>query len=166
MLLVKKMIIGRRVPAAIAFTGAIVFSLVLLSSPNLRNYRQVSFVESAYNGNIGCMKLLMAVGADANEFECQNARCRTPLIAAAEAGQYEAAQLLLARGADVNKRMTRGQTALMFASYHGHTELVRLLLGNGADVNADFEGDTALNWAKQKGHAEIVNLLIATGATR
>ena len=166
MLSVKKTITGRKVSAAIAFTGAIVFSLVLLTWPNLRSYRQVAFVESAFNGNIGWMKLLMAVGADTNGFECQTVRCRTPLVAAAEAGQYEAVQLLLAHGADVNKRMKRGQTALMFASYHGHTELVRLLLQSGADVNADFEGDTALIWAKQKGHAEIVNLLITTGATR
>ena len=167
MLSAKKMITRRRVAAVAAFTGAIVFSLVLLSWPNLRNYRQPAFVESAFNGNVGRLKLLLAVGADANEFECHTARCRTPLIAAAGAGQYEAVQLLLARGADVNKRMKRGQTALMFASYHGHTELVRLLLASGADVNADFEGeDTALSWAKQKGHAEIVNLLMATGATR
>jgi uncharacterized protein len=163
---VKKMIIGRRVAAAIAFTGAIVFSLALLSWPNLYHYRQLAFVESALNGNIGSMKLLLALGADVNEFECQAPRCRTPLIAAAEAGQSEAVQLLLARGADVNKKMKRGQSALMFASYHGHAELARLLLENGADVNADFEGDTALSWARQKGHAEIVNLLIGTGATR
>jgi hypothetical protein len=166
MSLTKKMITGRRVAAAAAFTGAMVFSLVLLSWPNLSNYRQAAFVESAFNGNISWMKVLLAVGADANGFECQTPRCRTPLIAAAGAGQCEAAQLLLARGADVNKRMKRGQTALMFASYYGHTEAVKLLLASGADVNADFEGDTALSWAKRKDHAEIVNLLIATGATR
>ena len=166
MLPIKKMITGRRVVAAVAFAGAIVFSLVVFSWPNLRNYRQVAFVESALDGNVGRMKLLMAVGADANDFECPTARCRTPLIAAAGAGQYEASQLLLARGADVNKRMERGQTALMFASYYGHTEVVRLLLASGADVNADFIGDTALSWAKQKGHAEIVDLLVAAGATR
>ncbi len=112
------------------------------------------------------MKLLLAVGADANEFECQTDRCRTPLIAAAQGGRCEAVQVLLARGANVNKRMKRGQTALMFASYYVHTEVVRLLLTNGADVNADFEGDTALSWTKQKGNGEIANLLIASGATR
>lgn len=109
---------------------------------------------------------MLAVGADANEFECQTARCRTPLIAAAQGGRCEALKLLLARGADVNKKMKPGQTALMFASYYGHTETVRLLLTSGADVHADFEGDTALSWAKQKGHGEIVDLLTATAATR
>jgi Ankyrin repeats (3 copies) len=133
------MITGRRVAAAVAFTGAIVFSVVLFTWPNLRNYRQAAFVESALEGNVGRMKLLMAVGADANEFECPIARCRTPLIAAAGAGQYEAAQLLLARGAHVNKRMKRGQSALLFASDYSHTEMVRLLLTSGADVNADLK---------------------------
>jgi ankyrin repeat protein len=166
MLTTKKIITGRRVAAIAAFTGAIVFSLVLLSWPNLRSYRQAAFVNSAHNGNVGTMKLLLALGANANELECPTDRCRTPLIAAVQGGQYEAVKLLISRGADVNKRMKRGQTALMFASYYGHTELVKLLLASGADVNTDFEGDTALSWAKQQGHAEIVSLLIATGATR
>lgn len=166
MLLTKRIITDRRVAAAIAFTGAIVLSLVLLSWPNLRNFRQAAFVESALNGNVGRMKLLLALGADANEFECHAARCRTPLIAAAQGGKCEALQVLLARGADVNKKMKRGQTALMFASYYGHIQAVRLLLTSGADVKADFEGDTALSWAKQKGHGEIADLLIASGATR
>lgn len=160
------MITRRRVAAAFAFTGAIVCSLVLLTWPNLHHYRQVAFVEAALNGNVGRMKLLMALGADPNEFECQSARCRTPLIAAAGEGHYEASELLLARGANVNKRMKRGQSALMFASYYGRTEVVKLLLARGADVNADFEGDTALTWAKQKGHGEIADLLIASGAMR
>lgn len=123
-------------------------------------------MEAATRGNIASMKVLLAVGADANEFECQTDRCRTPLIAATQAGQYEAVQLLLERAANVNTRMKRGQTALMFASYYGHSELVKLLLASGADVNASFEGDTALTWAKQKGHTEIVNLLIVGGAKR
>lgn len=152
--------------AAVTFTGAIVLSLLLFNWPNLRNYRQAVFVDSALEGNVSWMWLLMAVGANTDGFECPNVRCRTPLIAAAQTGQYEAVQLLLARGADINKRMKRGQTALMFASYYGHTDLVRLLLASGADVKGDFLGDTALSWARQTGHAEIIDLLIASGATR
>ena len=155
------MITSRRVAAALAFIAAIGFSVALF----LYKYRQAVFVEAASRGNIASMKVLLAVGADANEFECQKDRCRTPLIAATQTGQYEAAQFLLERAANVNMRMKRGQTALMFASYYGHPKLVKLFLARGADVNASFEGDTALAWAKQKGHTEIVNLLIAGGAT-
>ena len=166
MLSAKKIITSRRVAAAIAFTGAVVFSVILLSWSNLGNYRQIVFVESSLNGNISRMKVLLSIGADVNGFECATARCRTPLTAAVQGGQYEAVQLLLARGADVNKKLKRGQTALMLASYYGHTELVRLLLANGADVSADSEGDTALSWAREKHRAEIVDLLIAAGATK
>lgn len=161
-----KMITHRRVATATAFSGAICFSLVLISLPNLPSYRQLALVDAAANGNVSLMKILLTVGADVDQFECQNSHCRTPLVGAAQGGQYEAVQLLLGRGADVNKGMKRGQTALMFASYYNHTDLVRLLLTNGADVSADFEGDTALSWAKQKGHTEIADLLIAAGATK
>lgn len=166
MSLAKRIITSRRTNAAIAFTGAIALSFFLLNWPNLREYRQVVFVDAALEGNVTLMKLLLFIGADANGLECQQVRCRTPLIAATQTGQHEAVQLLLARGADVDQRMKRGQTPLMFASYYGHTELVRLFLANGADVNADFGGDTALTWAKQKRHAEVISLLVANGANR
>lgn len=161
-----KIITVKRFGAGIAFFGAILLSLLLFVWPSLRAYRQAAFVGSALHGNTGRMKLLLDLGADANGFECETAGCWTPLFAAAAANQYEAVQLLLAHGADVNKHLKRGQTALMIASYHGDTEMVRLLISKGADVNADCEGDTALNWAKQQGHSEIVRLLIAAGAAQ
>lgn len=166
MFLVKRIITAKRFGAATAFLGTIALSLLLFVLPNLHDYRQALLVYSALNGNTSRMKLLFALGADANELECQTAHCWTPLYAAAAADQYEAVQVLLARGADVNKKLKRGQTALMIASYHGDTDMVRLLISSGADVNGDCDGDTALSWAKEKGHTEIVNLLIATGATR
>ena len=153
------MITRRRVGATIAFMAAVTFSLIILSWPNLPYYRQSALVDASLKGKLSTMKFLLALGADANDFECPNVRCLTPLVAAVEANQTEAVRLLLTRGANVNKKLRRGQTALMFASYKGNTELVRLLLSNAADPTADCEGNTALSWAKEKGHAEIVNLL-------
>jgi uncharacterized protein len=111
------------------------------------------------------MRLLLALGADINGFECHAAGCRTPLIAAAEGGQFKAMQLLLVSGAEVNKNLKLGQMALMFASFHGDAELVSLLLSSGAEVNADCERDTVLIFARKRPH-ENRNLLIAAGATR
>ena len=162
----KNVITRRRVGATIAFSAAIAFSLILLTWPNLHYYRQSALVDASLNGKLSRMKFLLALGADANEFECPNVRCLTPLVAAVEANQSEAVRLLLARGANVNKRLRRGQTALMFASYKGNTEMVKFLLSNGADPTADCEDNTALHWAEEKGHPEIVNLLLAAGATR
>jgi ankyrin repeat protein len=166
MLSIPKVITTRRLGAGIAFAGAIALSVLILAWPSLRYYRQPVLVESALRGNISMIKLLLVLGADVNEFACPTSRCLTPIVAAAEANQVEAVQLLLARGANVNKRLRRGQTALMFASYHGDTEMVRVLLSSGADPNVVCEGESALSWAKQNGHAEIVNLLVAAGATR
>ncbi len=166
MLLARKIITPRRFGAAIAFFGAIFLSLLLFIWPNLQSYRQALFVYSALNGNTGRMKLLLALGADVNELECPTALCFTPLVAAAAANQSEAVQMLIANGADVNKKLKRGQTALMIASFHGDTEMVRLLISSGADVNADYEGNTALSWAKQNGHEDTAKLLIEAGAIK
>jgi ankyrin repeat protein len=166
MLLLRKIITPRRFAAASAFLGAIFLSLLLFVWPNLQGYRQSLLIYSALNGNTGRMKLLLALGADANELECQTAYCLTPLVAAASANRSAAVQMLMAHGADINKKLKRGQTALMFASYHGDTEMVKLLIASGADVNADCDGDTALGWAKQKGHEDVAKLLIEAGATK
>lgn len=166
MSLVKRIFTAKRFGAASAFFGAICLSVLLLVWPKFQSYRQSFLVYSSLNGNISKMKLSLALGADANESECEAANCWTPLVAAVAANHPEAVQVLLERGADVNKKLKRGQTALMIASYHGDTEMVRLLISSGADVNVDCEGDTALAWARQKNHGEIVSLLIAAGATR
>ena len=162
----KPLITHGRVLASTAFVVAFALSLTMLRPAHLCAYRQTALVSSAFRGNVRTMKLLLAAGADVNEFGCPAERCRTPLVAAAEANELEAVQLLLVRGADINKKLRRGQTALLLASYHGDTDMVKLLLSRGADPNADCDGDTALGWAKQKGHMEIVNLLVAAGARR
>ena len=48
---------------------------------------------------------------------------------------WDVVELLLGRGADVNKADDKGETALFWASYNGHVKVVELLLGRGADVN-------------------------------
>lgn len=166
MMLVRRVFTAKRFGAAGVFFGAIFLSLVLIISLHFRSYRQSLLVHSSLSGNVAMMKLSLALGADANEFDCPTSYCWTPIVSAAAANRLEAVRLLLERGADVNKKLKRGPTALLIASFHGDIEMVRLLLANGADVNADCEGDTALSWAKQKGHPEVVNLLIASGATR
>jgi ankyrin repeat protein len=165
-MLLRKVFTAKRFGAASAFFTAIFLSLLLIICPHFRSYRQSLLVHSSLSGNTGVMKLSLALGADANDFECQTSYCWTPLVSAAAANQSEAVRLLLDRGADINKKLKRGPTALMIASFHGDIEMVKLLLSNGADVNADCDGDTALRWAKQKGHPDVVNLLIASGATR
>jgi cytohesin len=65
-------------------------------------------------------------------------------------GSNEAAELLIARGADVNASTQRGDTALHAAAYNGQKETVELLVRKGADVNAmDIDRRTPLHEALQ-----------------
>jgi ankyrin repeat protein len=88
---------------------------------------------------------------------------RTPLYLAAENGRKQVAELLIAKGADVNAK--NGFTPLHRAAYQGHKEIAELLIANGADVNAkDDDGRTPLHYAAKYATKEVVELLIPNGA--
>lgn len=87
----------------------------------------------------------------------------TALMLAADKGNIETVQALLAKGADVNTE-NDGNTALMLAAMNGHAEIVQALLAKGADVNVKANNsDTALMEAAADGHTEIVQALLTNG---
>src|SRR5688500_15522194 len=56
---------------------------------------------------------------------------------AAAAGNLVAVQLLLAAGADIQKKeLAREQTALMFAAAYNRVDVIKLLAHRGADLRA------------------------------
>ncbi|MEG4021668.1 ankyrin repeat domain-containing protein [Microcoleus sp. S13C4] len=55
------------------------------------------------------------------------------------AGSKEVAELLIAKGADVNARDTLGFTPLHFAAAYGRVKLAKMLIAKGADINAQSE---------------------------
>ncbi len=96
---------------------------------------------------------------------------RTLLHRAARGGQTELVELLLKRGAEIDRGSYKdgsGPTALMLAAAHGRLETVRLLIKKGADVDLLIGGrgyrTNALNYAARNGHKEVVELLIREGA--
>ncbi|KAF2629421.1 hypothetical protein BU25DRAFT_389615 [Macroventuria anomochaeta] len=97
----------------------------------------------------------------------------TPLISAAENGQYEVVQLLLDNNADVNVQGGRYGNALQAASAGGHEQIVKMLLDKGANMLLDNDADVnaqggeygnALQAASLEGHKEIVKVLLKKGA--
>jgi len=104
----------------------------------------------------------------------------TPILRAAKAGDVEAIQVLLAKGADPKIPARNGITPLMAAAGLGTKEedttgrkkteaeaisSIQLCLDAGADVNAaDNQGDTALHGAAQKGWDRVVQFLVDHGA--
>ncbi|MBN9500907.1 MAG: hypothetical protein BGO01_11170 [Armatimonadetes bacterium 55-13] len=87
------------------------------------------------------------------------------LIAAAEAGDLAQISILLAGGADINQRDSRGRTAVLAATHAKQVEAVRTLIEAGADLDLqDERRDNVLLYAGAEGLLEIVRLAIQAGA--
>lgn len=78
----------------------------------------------------------------------------------------EIVQLLIAKGADVNKQTEHTPTALHLAAKNGHLPIARFLIEHGADVNAKSlgHGPTPLQESLISNHADMAELLVKSGA--
>ena len=77
----------------------------------------------------------------------KNVDSRTPLHKAAGLSFTEVAELLIAKGADVNAMNADERSLLHTAAGCGFKEIAKFLIAKGADVNAkDFQGNTPLDW--------------------
>jgi ankyrin repeat protein len=85
-------------------------------------------------------------------------------------GNVERVKKVIARGTDVNAKMSEGWTPLTNAAYHGHLEIVQILIRSGADINGrkdsplNGDGRTPLMIASGRGHIDIVKFLLENGA--
>jgi ankyrin repeat protein len=137
-------------------------------------------------GHVRVARLLLTKGANPNSG--QFGFSTTPLTLAAEVGDLDLLEVLLAKGArvdspgaleaalshgrrDVVERMlARGADAtapdhLLLACQLGGVDLVKMLLARGASVRAaGRQGRTPLHAAAQGGNAAVVALLLARGA--
>jgi ankyrin repeat protein len=110
-------------------------------------------------------KRVVSVGRD-DDLVADSARMKGDVIsdafyAACRNGHTEVAEVLLARGADVNAKGILGGTALHWAAINGHKDTVAFLLARGADPtirDAKFDS-TPEGWAAEGQHDEIRSLL-------
>jgi len=125
-------------------------------------------VATTYLGTSPSVRLLLEHGAEARPgkgvvFEA------SPLLLAAMAGDRDSIALLLAKGADPNRKMDFiGMfpfSPLFTAVGFGDPAIIQALLQGGADIHErDNDGMTALHWAVVAHHPEAVKALLAAGA--
>ena len=114
---------------------------------------------AAKAGHIEAVKKHLDMGTDVNEKDDLQ---MTPLL---YADTKEIAELLIAKGADVDGMGVQGMTPLNMAASAGHAGIAELLISKGANVNAkDEDGWTPLLFAAFQGHKEFAELLISKGA--
>jgi cytohesin len=126
-------------------------------------FKKITSVERApillasSRGDLGAVKQHLANGMDVN---AKDEDGFTPLHQAALGGHKKIAELLIAKGADVNAKTKKaGQTPLHSSAFFGHKTVVELLIAKGADVNAKGSGTTPLDLAIINGETEIADLL-------
>lgn len=115
-------------------------------------------IRATRDGNRELVRKLLASGepVDPAENEASSA-----LVEASKNGYVDIAKLLIAHGADVNKR-----APIITAAAYGHREIIMLLVRKGARVNAEESGTgrTALMAAARRDHRDIVKFLLDHGA--
>lgn len=119
---------------------------------------------AAATGDIDAMDAALEARADVNGHAYDG---WTPLHLAAFFGHREAAERLLARGADLTavSRNSLANTPLHAAVAGGHSEVSLLLIERGAGVNSrDAGGHTPLHIAAEGGYVPVVKALLARGA--
>ncbi|KAF8540407.1 hypothetical protein BDD12DRAFT_833396 [Trichophaea hybrida] len=101
------------------------------------------------------------------DFNVQESDMFTPLVYAAIAGRKRVVEVLIDKGADVNRLTKHENTALIFAVDRSHEEIVEaLLLVDGLDLDrVENDGDSALGLAVGKNLTKTIELLKQKGAT-
>ncbi|HZV54297.1 MAG TPA: ankyrin repeat domain-containing protein [Rhodocyclaceae bacterium] len=114
---------------------------------------------AAWRGHVGAVRWLLDHGASVS----RDGKAWSALHYAVFAGHGEIANLLMARGADVNARAPNDATVLMMAAREGREELAKNLVDAGADPRlTNDRGDTALTWAMRNGNFRIAKMVTTT----
>jgi ankyrin repeat protein len=140
---------------------------------------QTALMWASEQNHAAAVEALIAAGA---QVAARSSGGYTALLFAARAGAREAAEVLLAHGADINDIVTptraaapsvpaaagggspaTGTSALLLAIIRGHWDMARFFLDRGANPNAGTAGYTALHWAAGEWELNITGPFGASG---
>lgn len=141
--------------------------MLLDAGADLKRNATTIFVP-AVKGHINTVKVLLDAGADANAVDGAGSLGEvSALHLAAELGNKEVVDALLAAGARVDPRTATDTTPLHQAAMNGHTEVVRLLIDAGANINArDDNGVTPLDFAVYRNQHETAEEIFQAGGNQ
>ena len=123
---------------------------------------QAAALDYARTGETALLESMVQAGLPVNLADTDR---NTLLMLACYHGHAETARMLLARGADVDRRNSRNQTPLGGVAFKGFPDVARLLLQHGAEIDADNgNGMTPLMFAEMFGRTEVAAILREAGA--
>ncbi|MFC1898108.1 ankyrin repeat domain-containing protein [Candidatus Cloacimonadota bacterium] len=118
--------------------------------------------EITKTGNLDSLKIYLDTNPDL--FDAVDNRESTPLMFACDRGYLDIVELLVGKGANVNKQDVDGDTPLIWAIAKNNYSIAEYLLQNGADVNIINNNHiNALFWAVNRADVQMVKLLIDNG---
>lgn len=108
-------------------------------------------------------RLKAALDQDSDAANARDTYGVSLIYLAAAKGDLALTQLLIERGADVNKTSDAGNAPIMVAAANGHVETIKLLLEHGATTDGKNRwGLSAADWAKwAESPAEVLDTLDA-----
>jgi cytochrome c len=114
----------------------------------------------AKRGDVAGIAAALDAGSDVNDYDGLG----TPLTDAVKKGHFAAAELLIARGANVNLSTMYYGEPIMLATRKIRVDLVELLLKHGAIPDSTLDGQPVLNLAVSLGCFGCVKALVEGGA--
>ena len=127
----------------------------------VETYNQEAFTDAATAGDLGIIKLAIAV--QPKLMHTQNSCGRTAMMSAAKCGHLNVVEFLASKGGSLGYDF-RHQTAYLLAVRHGHVDVVKWLYSRYIIVRDDrnSDGRTALHLAAHGGHLQMVRFVLST----